>query len=186
MKSRWKMVLMALMCLAVLGTSGSYAAEKEGKVGVVSIQGILSNCQVGKEVQKQLLAKKNELQNGLKDQEAEADKLWDEYQKKKSVWPAELRAEKKKEYWKEMQELEAKYEQAQVILKKLEQKLVEPIFQELPEISAEVAKHKGLSMIFETSRSGLLWADQALDVSDLVGKALDEKMAKKGKETDKK
>jgi outer membrane protein len=72
-----------------------------------------------------------------------------------------------------------KVEDAQYEMKQLEKKVLDPIFKELQAVITEVGKKEGLTLVFEKSRSnGLLYADESLDISEVVRKTLDEKMAK--------
>jgi outer membrane protein len=61
---------------------------------------------------------------------------------------------------------------------------MEPILKELHAILADYGKKNGYTLILEntrkglSSRSGLLYADEALDISDQIRKELDSRMSK--------
>ncbi|NOR10320.1 MAG: OmpH family outer membrane protein, partial [Desulfovibrionaceae bacterium] len=73
---------------------------------------------------------------------------------------------------------------AQYELKQLEKKVMEPILKDLHDIIAEYGKKENFSIILEntrkglSSRIGLLYASDEIDISEAVLKLLDEKHAK--------
>ena len=78
-----------------------------------------------------------------------------------------------------MREYQLKVEDAQYEMKQLEKKVLDPIFKELQVVITDIGKKKGLSLILEKAKSGgLLYADDALDISKEVIAELDAKMAK--------
>lgn len=167
-------VLIAAFFLAPLS-----ASAKELKVGIISIQEIIDSAKVGQEARKVLEAKKSELEPKFKGEQESIQEQAKEIEKKSTVWSEEVRAEKEREYQKNLREYQLKVEDAQYEMKQLEKKVLDPIFKELQAVITEVGKKEGLSLVFEKSRSnGLLYADESLDISEIVRKTLDEKMAK--------
>lgn len=150
------------------------------KIGTISIQDVIDKSQAGQEARKVLEAKQSELQPKF---QAEQDSLKEqakEIEKKSSVWSEDVRGAKEREYQKNMREYQLKVEDAQYEMKQLEKKVLDPIFKELQVVINEIGKEKGLSMIFEKAKSGgLIYADDSLDISQDVVKAVDAKMTGK-------
>ena len=165
---------MALVLGLTAAAGTVHAAGKEFKVAILSIQKIIDQSQAGKEARKVLEAKQSELKPKFKQEQEALQAKAKEIEKKSSVWSEEVRAQKEREYQKSMREYQLKAEDAQFELKQLEKKVLDPIFKELQKVITEIGKREGYSMIFEKSRSsGLLFADDALDISDMVVKELD-------------
>jgi Skp family chaperone for outer membrane proteins len=53
---------------------------------------------------------------------------------------------------------------------------MEPILKELQQVIADLGKKNGYILIMD-SRAGLLYADKSIDISDIVKKELDAKLA---------
>jgi len=170
-------------CCFVMADIGQ-AAGNEMKIATISVQDIVTDSAAGQEAKKVLEGKMSELQQGLKGEQDSVRKLKEEIEKKNSVWSEEVRLEKERDYQKQVRDLELKSDDARYSLKKLEKELMEPIFKELHEIIAETGKKQGFTLILEysrqglMSRSGLLYADESLDINESVLKALNERMAK--------
>ncbi len=172
-------IVLPMLLIAAFFFMPLTAAAKELKVGIISIQEIIDSANVGKDARKVLEAKKSELEPKFRDEQQALQAQAKEIEKKSSVWSVEVRTEKEREYQKSLREYQLKVEDAQYEMKQLEKKVLEPIFKELQTVITEVGKKEGLTLVFEKSRSnGLLYADESLDISDSVRKALDEKMAK--------
>lgn len=186
-KSKWirkavlSVVSVTLLCL--VGVGSGFAAEVPVKVATMSLPEILSKSTAGQEARRQLEAKVAEFQTKIQQEQEKQDALRSEIEKKSSVWSEEVRQEKERSLLKMGQELKLMSEDAQFELQKLEKKIMAPILKELHEVIAEVGKQQGFTLIFENtnkgleSRSGLLYSDEALDISDMVREALEKRLA---------
>lgn len=160
------------------------AAQGAVKVGTISIQDVLSKSKAGKEAQKKLEAEFATHQSKLKTEQDALETMKAEIEKKSSVWSNEVKSEKEREYQKKVREFGLKNEDAKFEMQQLEKKVMEPILKELHEVIAEVGKKQGMTMILENTmkglrtKTGLLYADESLDVSELVRKELDARMSK--------
>jgi len=173
-------VLLFSACLAiVLVLPGLVSAADTVKIGTISLEWIVQNSKKGQEAKKQLEAKAAELKEKLQADQKELDRLRTEIETKSSVWSVDVRAEKEREYQKKMRSFQIKSEDAQYELKQLEAKVMGPILKDLHAAIAKVGKENGFTIILENSRKGLksqiglMYADESLDISDLVLKALD-------------
>ena len=172
-------ILLPVLLIAAFFLMPMSVIAAELKVGIISIQEIIDTAKVGQEARKVLEAKKSELEPKFKGEQEALQAQASEIEKKSTVWSEEVRADKEREYQKNLREYQLKVEDAQYEMKQLEKKVLDPIFKELQIVINEVGKKEGLSLVFEKSRSnGLLYADESLDISDSVRKTLDEKMAK--------
>ena len=159
------------------------AAQKEIKIGTISILGIREKSNVGQEAKKLIETKANEFQEKFKGEQAELEKMRDEIEKKSSVWSMDVRSKNEREYQKKFRELQMKTEDAKFEIQQLTNKIIGPLFKDLDEIIAEVGKREGYTIILENSlkgvrsQTGLLYTDDTIDISDLVLKELNARSA---------
>jgi len=163
------------------------ALAKEVKIATISLQDILAKSSVGEDAKNKMEAKVAEFQAELQKEQEKQDALRAEIEKKSSVWSDVIRQEKERDYQKMVREFQIKSEDAKFELQQMEKKIMAPILKELHEIIAEVGEKNGYTLIFENtkkgleSRSGLLYADDTLDISDLVREVLEKRFAEKKK-----
>ena len=171
-------ILVALLLVGVNGVNQKAAAEKNDKMQIVTvnIQEVLLSSNAGQGVRKTLEAKVLEFQEKLQMDQEEIQTLQAEIEKKSSVWSQQVREEKERDYQKSVREMQLKQEDAQFEIQQLEKQEMEPILKELQELIAELGKKNGYALIMD-SRAGLLYADKTLDISDIVRKELDAKLA---------
>lgn len=175
-----------LVCLSVLVcTLGAVsAAPAPVSVATISIQKILGNSKIAQEAQKTLQVEVDKLQTKFKADEDSLAALKADIEKKSSVWSEEVRAGKEREYQKKLRDFGLKTEDAKLELQQLEKKVMDPILKELHDLIAEIGKKNGYTLILENTmkglrnRTGLLYADESLDISDLIQKELDLRLKK--------
>lgn len=173
-------IAICVAALLLIFTSGSvFAASEPVKIGTISFQEIIDGSQVGKDARKVLEAKQSELQLSLKTEQEETEKLKQEIEKKRSVWSDEVRGTKEREYQKRMEGFPGKVRDAEFEFDQLEKKALAPIFKEMQTAIKDLGERMGLSLIIETSKSGVVYANESLNISADVAKELDARMAKK-------
>ena len=161
-----------LLAATVLVSSQAVAAENAKQIVTVNIQDVLLGSEAGQGVKKVLEEKVGEFQEKFQAEQLEVDALRAEIEKKSSVWSQEVREEKERDYQKRVRELQLKSEDAQFELQQLEKQVMSPILNELQKVIKEVGEKNGYAMIID-SRAGLLYVDDALDISEIVKKELD-------------
>lgn len=175
-----------LGCCAVLLSLSSLAAAAEAqmKVATISIQKILGTSKAAQEGQKALQAEADKFQSRFKADEDALTAMKSEIEKKGSVWSNEVRAEKEREYQKRFRDYSVKADDAKAEMQQLEKKVMEPVLKELHQVIADHGKKHGYTIILENTmkglrnRTGLLYADDALDISDQIQKELDARVKK--------
>ncbi|UCD66439.1 MAG: OmpH family outer membrane protein [Deltaproteobacteria bacterium] len=184
---RLKNLIVFSVVVLLLGTTGivgsqAVAAEGSKQIVTVNIQDVLLGSEAGMEVKKVLEQKVGEFQEKFQKEQEDVDALRAEIEKKSSVWSQEVREEKERDYQKRVRELQLKSEDAQFELQQLEKQVMGPVLNELQKVIAEVGEKNGYAMIID-SRAGLLYVDEALDISEIVKKELDtrQKEAKEAK-----
>ncbi|KPK33238.1 MAG: hypothetical protein AMK70_09575 [Nitrospira bacterium SG8_35_1] len=161
-----------LLAATVLVSSQAVAAENAKQIVTVNIQDVLLGSEAGQGVKKVLEEKVGEFQEKFQAEQLDVDALRAEIEKKSSVWSQEVREEKERDYQKRVRELQLKSEDAQFELQQLEKQVMSPILNELQKVIKEVGEKNGYAIIID-SRAGLLYVDDALDISEIVKKELD-------------
>ena len=163
----------------VLATMPATVSAAEVKFGTISLQDVLSQSKAGQKAQKELESKVQEFQSKFEPEQKQLEDLGAEIEKKRTVWSQEVLAEKEREYQKLMREYKLKTDDAQYELKQLEKKVMEPILKDLHDVIADYGKKEKFTLIFEntrkglSSRIGLLYAAEEIDISAEVLKLLD-------------
>ncbi len=164
-----------IVSLVIFGAQGVMA--KDMKLGVMNVQKIIVQCKAGKEAKERFDVKMKDLQSSFKEEEEELKALQAEIKKKSSAWSEEKKAEKVREFQKSGRELKAKTEDARFEMKQMQDKELEPILKALEKVVTKYGKDEGYSMIFD-SKSGVIYFDEAIDVSEEIVSLLDKAMAK--------
>ena len=176
-------VSVVLLCVVTVGSG--FAAGSTVKIGTISVPEILAQSTAGQEAKRQMEGKYVELQTKIQQAQEKQDALRAEIEKKNSIWSEEVQQEKTRDLLKMEQEFKLMQDDAQFEFQKLNKKMYEPILKELHEVIVDIGKKEGFTLIFDNSlkgldsRSGLLYADEALDINDMIVKELEKRMAAK-------
>ena len=144
------------------------------KVAVINIQKVLVDSEAGKKAKAKVEKRMEELKTSFKKDEAALVSLQKEIEKKSSAWSEDKRKEKAREFQKKRQSLGEKQEDANLEMKKMQEKYLTPIMKKLETVVSEVAKDKGYSIVLP--RNGVLYAEKADDITAATTKALNAKM----------
>lgn len=162
--------------LLLLMTTSSYAADL--KIAVMNVQKIIVTCDAGKKAKARFDKKMEELQSSFKSEEDALKEMQAEIKKKSSAWSEEKKAEKIREFQKNGRELQAKTEDARFEMKQLQDKELEPILKTLEGVVNKYGSDNGYTAIMD-SKSGVIFFDSKIDISDVLVKKLNEAMAAK-------
>ena len=166
--------IIVIASVLLFAAQGAIAADV--KLGVMNVQKIIVSCKAGKAAKERFDIKMKDLQSSFKDEEADLKKLQAEIKKKSSAWSEEKKAEKVREFQKNGRELQAKTEDARFEMKQLQDKELEPILKALEKVVENYGKDQGYTMILD-SKSGVIFFDKTIDLSDSIMKLLDKAMA---------
>lgn len=172
----YKRILLSgvVLLLACFAAQSCLAADL--KIGVVNVQKIIITCEAGKAAKERFDVKMKALQGSFKKEEEDLKVMQDEIKKKSSAWSEEKKAEKVREYQKNGRELQAKTEDARFEMKQLQDKELEPILKALEKVVEKYGKEKGYTVIMD-SKNGVIYFDDAIEVSEAIVKKLNEAMA---------
>jgi len=155
--------------------SGSALAQPALPVGVFDLQKVFSDSKRGKEVKRALEADFKKRQDELKKKEDEIKKLSTELRQLASSGSAKQddlrkRDENLKNKVMAYQEQLGKYNNE---MRVAEEQKMKPLMDSVVKIAEEQAKQRGYILVLETQRSGVVFALEALDMTNDIIKALD-------------
>ncbi len=173
-----KLLLMGIVWCMVGGffchTDSANAADQV-KVGVMNIQKVLVKCSAGIKVRAKLDNKVKEVEVQFKKEQDKLVELQAEIEKKSSIWSKDTKEEKMLEFNKLRRDFKTKTDDARLEMKKLQEKELEPILKALEKIVKDYGKTNNFTLILE-SKSGIVYFDEANDVSDDLIKEMDKSM----------
>ena len=155
--------LPSLLVVSLLCSSLAFA---EIKLGYVDLQRALGEVTEGKSA-KELLKRDLEKKKAELDSEQEklrADKAV--LDKQSAMMAEETRNQKFTELQKRLFELTQKAEKMQAEMAQAEQTELKKIFTKMDPIIARIAEREGLTMVFEKTDSGLVYAPASLDLTN--------------------
>lgn len=149
-------------CLTVV------AAEAAAmKIGIMNVQKVLVQSAAGQKAKEKFDKKGKELEAEFSGEQAEIVEMQKEIEKKGSVWSKEKKEEMVLEFNRKRRDLQTKSEDARLEMKKLQDKELEPILKALETIVDDFGENNGYSVILD-SKNGVIYFDDALDVSDAL------------------
>ncbi len=155
----FRAVLLALCALPAV-------AFADLKLGYVDLQRALKEVGEGQAaraaLEKEAAKRKTEFdaeQNKLRDDKAILDKQG-------AMMSEEVRNQKFTELQKRLFDLTQKAEKLQVEMSQMEQRELKKIFEKMDPIIASIAQREGMTMVFEKTDSGLVYAPPSLDVTN--------------------
>jgi len=168
----------SLVVSAALAVSAPAFADL--KVGYVDLQRALGEVHEGVAAKAKLKA---DLEKKKNDFEAEQNKLRSDKEvldKQGPMMSEEVRNQKFAELQKRLFELTQKAEKLQMEMAQAEQKELKKIFEKMDPIIASFAQRDGLTMMFEKTDSGLVYAPASLDYTNELVRTYNDKYPKAG------
>ena len=175
--------LKTLSTALVLALSAN-VAHAAVKVGVIDLQKALQEVKRGatakSTLEKEFDAKKKQIEK----EQTSIKKMSEDFQKKSMVMSEKARQEKGMEVQQKMQGFQELVQKSQMEIQQREGELTAPIIKDLREMVPELAKSKGLEMVFETNSVGgpsqalgsnLVYAQDKADLTPDLIAAFDKK-----------
>jgi outer membrane protein len=147
------------------------AVAAEVKIGVVDFQSILAKSKAGQKVDAELKSERQRMEKDFEGKRTELEELKKKLEREAMVMSRETREEKEIELrvkLKGAQDLEKQYRQE---LMRKEQEEVKKIQTEVLKIVADIGKKGQYTLV--TSKLGVLYSADSVDLTDEVIKALD-------------
>jgi outer membrane protein len=143
------------------------------KVGYVVLQRIANESAEGKQATARIQALQQKKAAELTEKNKQLQGIQAKLEKEAAVLSATAQADLAKQAEKLNTDIQRFTQDAQAETTELQQQLQQQFQVRIEPVLAKVGAAKGLHFIFNGPDSGLVWADQGLDISDDVIKALD-------------
>ncbi len=144
------------------------------KIGIVDIQKLQAKSRAFNEVNNSLKAKSEKLQKKLEKEKNAVVKIEEELQKQSMMLSAGAKEDKLKELAQKKRHAKYVYEEVMQELKLAELEAMKLVSRDIQKIVEKIGKKGRYQAIFEKRAAGLLYSDDALDISDQVIKAYDQ------------
>ncbi|WP_291322326.1 OmpH family outer membrane protein [Desulfonatronospira sp.] len=154
----------AFLLIIFLLIPGMALAEK--KIGILEVQRILESSEPGKQALGQLTLRFEEMRADLDRKRAEVESLRRELQKQSMVLSQEAQQDMEAELRQKMQQFQQKYQSYQMSMQQKEQEVSDPIIEVIFDVVDEYAKENGFDMILDAHGSGIIYARDALNITD--------------------
>ena len=154
-------------------TARNASAEGVVKIGVFNLQKAINDSKKGQAAKSRLVSKFDRLNKQLQAEEAEIKKLQQDMDRQASMLSYEARTEKEKTLRRKMRDFQDHYNDATKEMQKEEMEATKPIVEELLKIAADIGKERGYTLIMESQKAGIVYAPDALDITEDVVKQLD-------------
>jgi outer membrane protein len=158
----------ALLGLAVLLGPGPTSAEDAIKIGVVDLEQALSSTEEGKAAREEMGRKRREAEQKVQPMVDRFNTMKEELQAKKFVLSDESLFQKQLDLAELQNEIQAKLKEFEGQLKVDQERLYGPLRAKIVEIVSKIGKEHGFTVIMERGSPGLLYAREAVDITDLV------------------
>lgn len=164
---RFDKIIAIAVCTLALGW-GLGAAKDSFKVGVVDLDQAVGATEEGKTAREELEKKKREAELELQPMIERYQQLTTEYQQKRVVLSPEKLRELELDITDLQSRLELKQTEVQNRLRVDFERLVGPMREKLSKVVNDVGREEGFSLILMRNMPGMMYAREALDITDLI------------------
>ena len=162
-----------LVCVSAIITAAvfmlcSASSAGEYKFGYVSIQKAVTESVAGKKALDKFGEQVKQTEQDLLKEKEDIEKLGEMIQKQSMMLTDEVRREKEKEFLRRQRDYERLVKDSKTELQIKEAELTNDILEDLLPIVQKYGKDNKYSIIFEKSERVLLYADEALNLTDKI------------------
>jgi outer membrane protein len=151
------------------------------KIGVIDLQKCIQQSEAGKKASKGLQEKADRIKKDLESRREELKKLSEEFNKKSNVLSADVKREREKELIRKDEDLRELVRKKEEEMHKDEYSAMQPLLNELFEVTKKLAKDEGFTLILE-SKSGVVYFSKPVEeITDKVIKISNESKKEKKK-----
>ena len=174
--------LMLMLCL--FGLSGIVHGAEVQKIGVIDLQKIIDKSNVGKRSSVEIKSQGKKMEQILKKKGAEIEDLRKALDQKALVMSNEAREEKEQELRVKIDDLKSLQRRYQEVLRDLNINFSKEITKDVFEIVEGIGKQGGYSLIIDRRAGGVVYAPNAIEITDKVIERYNAMDAKRGKKED--
>jgi outer membrane protein len=143
------------------------------KIGVLNMKRLQQNSAKFQKIREELKEKFNALQKKLDAERTQISKIEEELQKQSMMLSLDAKEGKEMELGKRTRHYKYMYEEVTQEMKNAEYEATRKVGKEIEKIVEKIAQTEGYSVILEEGTVGLIYYNNALDITDRVTKAYD-------------
>lgn len=168
-----KLFQLTLGLFIILCLQHTALGQNTFKVAVVDIQRLQNQSAAFQKQRAKLKNKFDLMQKKLKDEEQAIRKLEEDFNKQSMMLSLDAKEDKKRELDRKKRHFKYLYEDYTQEMKDAEQEATKRVGKALEKIVEKIAAEKGYILIFERRTIGLIYFDNAIDITDQVTKDYD-------------
>lgn len=173
---------MRTMCLSLvmvgLLSVPSFVAAEDIKIGYVDLQAALNESNAGKKAKEKFKAEMNRMEKKLESRKKRVERLKNELEKKALLLKEDQRESLQRDYRQELRDFERLYKDSEQELKIKDRELTGRILVELRQIIYDMGEQGDYTVILEGNNTVVLYGAEAIDLTQSVIKAYNEKGTK--------
>jgi outer membrane protein len=159
--------------LAVVFLQPAPVAAQAVKIGVVDLQKFQKNSKAFQKASVSVKKKFEDMQQKLNDERNAVGRLDEEFKKQSMMLSLDAQEDKKRELEKKQRQFKFMYDEYTQEMKETEMDAIKKVMKELEKIVEKMAEKEGYTIIFERRTLGLLYFNNAIDLTDRVTDAYD-------------
>ena len=165
----------AIAIFAGLLLAGPAAAAESVRIAVVNQQRALASSNEGRAAEKALKSLMQKKRTELEPLEQELKRQQEEFESQKYVLSRSALEERKLDLLKRQRDLERSMREAEDDLEIENRRLMQPLVKRIEQALSEIGKEKDFTVILETKSTAVLYAEESIDITDLVIRKLNKK-----------
>lgn len=173
------MVLMLSVGSGVLLSPSLGWSQAPMKFGYIDMEKAVNDSKAGREARKKFVEYMKKKRAESEKKKRDLDSMKQILEKQGALLAEDVRIQKEREYQKKVREYQLYLKNLRDDARTTEMEMSKKIIREIQQIIFSYAKREGYAMIFEKSRSGLLYASDPLDLTDTIIKIYDQEYSKK-------
>jgi outer membrane protein len=154
------------VCMLLLSVAAAHAQTQ--KIGVCNMTEVFQKSVPGEKAMSQLQNKYKGMKEELETKKKNLEEMRQDMQKQSMVLSQEAKRNKEVEFMKQSRDLQGLFQTYQEQMKGEEDRLSKPILETLQEVLGEYGNDNGFAVILDTRNSGIVFADDTIDVTDEI------------------
>jgi outer membrane protein len=180
-----KVLIVAMFFSVLFFVTSSYGADV-AKIGIVDFQKILEKSDAGKKATIEINKRGKQMEDDLKKKGDEIDAKRKKMEREALVMSKEMQEEKEREIRININDFKSLKTRYMNDFKQQEAQYVKDIQKQVLQVVTEMGKKEGFLIIFEKREAGVLYAPNAIDITDRVIQKYNAKFAQNASKKDKK
>jgi outer membrane protein len=172
------------LTLCLFGLGGVVYGAEVQKIGIIDLQEVIEKSNPGKRSSVEIKSQGKKMEEVLKERSAEIEELRKSLDQKALVISDDAREAKEKDLRDKVGDLKSLQRQYQDVLRELNINLSKQITKDVFEIVEKIGKADGYSLIIDRRVGGVVYAPNAIDITDRVIEEYNAVDAKRDKEED--